>query len=468
MRETFPPIIIERLKTIVGADGLLVDHVEIEPYAHDATERLVFFPEAVVKPRSTKEVSALMRLASAERLPVTPRGGGTGLSGGALPVRGGLVMSLERMNRILEIDVENLMAVVEPGVINETLANEVEKRGLYYPPDPASRGSCMLGGNVAHNAGGPHALKYGVTKDYVLGLEAVLPSGEIINTGGKLLKNVTGYNLTQLLVGSEGTLAVVTQIILKLIPLPPWRQLLYAPFASVNEAAVAIAKIFSAHLVPSACEFMEASAMDIVERRLGVLFPSRGTSQACLLVEFDGFDEGLLTRQVERAGVLLSEEGAVDVLVCDSTDKQREIWRLRRAIGEAVKHFNYKEEDTVVPRSKLPELVRAIKEAGGNHGLGVVCYGHAGDGNLHANIIQGDLPESEWQALTASAIPEIFRQTVALGGQISGEHGIGYVQKNYLPIGIGPLELVLMKSIKKIFDPHGILNPGKIFPDHLG
>ncbi|MBI2070126.1 MAG: FAD-binding protein [Elusimicrobia bacterium] len=459
------PRIIGELRRIAGDAHVLTSDQDRRLYGGDSTEHLVFPPEVAVKPRTAEEISRILKLADEARIPVTPRGGGTGLSGGALPVFGGIALSVERMNQILEIDRENLMAVIEPGVITEILQNEVEKAGLYYPPDPASRGSCQLGGNVAENAGGPHALKYGVTKDYVLGLEAVLPSGEIIKTGGKLLKDVTGYNLTQLLVGSEGTLAIVTKIILKLIPLPQYRRLLYAPFPALDDAAVALTKIFARRIMPAACEFMEKSSMEIVEKRLSRQFPSRGSAQACLLVELDGNDQALLERESEIVGEILAEYNALDVLTCDSAEKQKEIWNLRRSIGEAVKQLIYKEEDTVVPRTRLPELVGLVKDISKRHGLESVCYGHAGDGNIHVNLLRGELDEGAWKLKSASAIREIFTETVRLGGNISGEHGIGWIQKEYLPMGLGPVEIKLMRRIKTLFDPNNILNPGKIFPE---
>ncbi len=459
------PLILDQLKQIVGERYVLTAKEAIEPYSHDETEDLVFYPEVVVKPADTGEVSQIMKLATEHHVAVTPRGGGTSLSGGALAVCGGIVLTLERMNKILEIDRENLMVVTEPGVITEILQNEVEKVGLYYPPDPASRGSCQIGGNIAENAGGPHALKYGVTKDYVMGLEAVLPNGEIIHTSGKLMKDVTGYNLTQLLVGSEGTLAIVTKVYLRLIPLPKFRKLLYAPFETLYDAAKALTQIFYHQIIPAACEFMETGAMDIVEARLNTKFPSRGKAQACLLIDLDGSNQDELDRQAESVYEILTKWKALDVVSADTKEKQDAIWRLRRSIGEAVKQLVYKEEDTVVPRSNLPELVMGLKEISKKYGITSVCYGHAGDGNIHANLLKGELSESRWQELSKKAIPEMFELTVKLGGNISGEHGIGFVQKEYLSIGVGKTEISLMRSIKNIFDPQNILNPGKIFPE---
>lgn len=459
------PDIISRLREIVGAEQVLTDAFALEPYAHDETEDLRFMPEVVVLPGTATEISAILKLCTDARIPVTPRAGGTGLSGGALPVFGGVVLSVERLNRILEIDHANLMAVVEPGVITQVFQEAVEAEGLYYPPDPASRGSCQLGGNLAENAGGPHAVKYGVTKDYILGVEAVLPTGEIIETGGKLLKNVTGYNITQLLIGSEGTLAVITKIIVKLIPLPTHRRLFLVPFESLTRAAEAVAAIFHARVVPSAAELMEQAAIKAAEQHLHKVFP-HSDAAALLLLEVDGHDDAEIERQTLAVAEVCEAIGAGTVQVADSPEQQRELWAMRRAIGMAVKSISvYKEEDTVAPRAALPELVAVIKEISGRYGLTTIAYGHAGDGNIHANIIRGGMDEATWEEILPGAIREMFQAVVALGGSISGEHGIGWVQKNYLPIRISPAEIALYRRIKAAFDPAGILNPGKLLPD---
>lgn len=456
--------IIQRLKEIVGDAGVLQETFDLEKYSHDETEDLSYPPEVAVIPSSAEQVSQVMRLCSEHRIPVTPRAGGTGLSGGALAVHGGVLLSVEKLNRILEIDRDNLMAVVEPGVITEVLQKEVEEHGLFYPPDPASKGSCCIGGNVAECAGGPRALKYGVTKDYVYGLEVVLPSGAIIRTGGKLLKNVTGYNLTQLMVGSEGTLGIVTKIILKLVPLPTHKRTLLVPFPSIRDAAGAVAAIFQAGITPSAVEFMEQEAIVVAEQRLQKKFP-HSDAPALLLIEVDGFDGETLEKQTERIGEVALEKNANDVLVADSPEKQAALWAMRRSIGESVKAISaYKEEDTVVPRARLPELMDAIAEMERKHGLRAICYGHAGDGNIHVNILKQDIPDSEWDAILPVAVRELFARVYELGGTLSGEHGIGLVQKSYMPIVMEPEQLRLMQEIKRVFDPQNILNPGKIFP----
>lgn len=461
---TVTPEVLAELHAIVGDDGIKVDDEAIEKYASDETEDFVFPPEAVVLPSTADEVSRVMSLAWKHDIPVTPRGGGTGLSGGALPVCGGFVLAAERMNRILEIDRENLMAVVEPGVITQELQETAEKVGLYYPPDPASRGTSLIGGNLAECAGGPHAVKYGVTRDYVLGVEAVLADGTLIRHGGKLLKNSSGYNLTQLIVGSEGTLAVITKIYLKLIPLPKHRTLLVIPFPTLESAARTVPAVMNAGITPSVLEFMERDAVKASERHLGVSVP-HSDAAAQLIVELDGDDPAAIQAGAETVCGIALEQGATDVLVADSSPKQNEIWTMRRATGEAVKSISvYKEEDTVVPRFNLVPLLIGVKEIAARHGITTICYGHAGDGNLHVNILKKDMSEEAWSASLDPAIREIFELTVSLGGTISGEHGIGYSQKKYLSIAFTAEEIELMKRIKRAFDPKGILNPSKIFP----
>lgn len=454
---------VEELRSAIGPDGVVTDEETLKPFASDYTEDLVFMPEVAVLPKTTEDVQALMRIASKHNVPVTPRAGGTGLSGGALPVLGGILLSCHRMNRILEIDRENLIGVVEPGVITQVFQEEVEKVGLFYPPDPASRGSCTLGGNVAENAGGPRAVKYGVTKDFVMGVEAVLPDGSLIKTGGKLYKDVSGYNLTQLLVGSEGTLAIITRIYLKLIPWAPHRKVLLAPFNSLEAAAKAVVAVFSKGVQPSACELMEREAAQCAIRQLGKEWPHPDAA-AHLLLEADGHSAERVDEEAMLMGEACMEAGAEDVFLAEDERRMREIWSLRRSIGEAVKSINiYKEEDTVVPRNKIPELIAGVKEIAGRYGLLTICYGHAGDGNIHCNIIK-TVDDETWTNVLPKAIVEIFELTHGLGGQVSGEHGIGYVQREYLSITVGAVEIDLMRKIKAQFDPKGILNPGKIFP----
>lgn len=458
------PEVLEQLRAALGADSVITAEDELRPFASDYTEDLVFMPEVVVLPRTTEQVVAMVRIAAEHRIPVTPRAGGTGLSGGALPVHGGILFSCHRMNQILEIDRENLIGVVEPGVITQVFQEEVEKVGLYYPPDPASRGSCTLGGNVAENAGGPHAVKYGVTKDYVMGVEAVLADGTVIEAGGKLYKDVSGYNLTQLLVGSEGTLAIITKIYLKLIPYPAHRKVLLASFSSLDDAARAVVAVFAKGVQPSACELMERDAVSCAVKQLQKEWPN-ASAAAHLLLEADGHSEQRVDDEAMLMGEACLEVGAEDVLVAEDERRMREIWALRRSIGEAVKSINiYKEEDTVVPRNQIPALIAGVKEIAAQHGLMTVCYGHAGDGNIHCNIIK-NVDDEKWTKELPVAIRQIFELTKLLGGQVSGEHGVGYVQREYLPITQGAAEIALMKRIKDQFDPAGIMNPGKIFPE---
>ncbi len=455
---------IATLKGIVGDGYVFLGEEDRTRYGHDETEDLSFPPEVVVKPRTTGEVAAVMRLANAERIPVTPRGAGTGLSGGALPVHGGILLSMERFDAILDIDERNLQATVEPGVINQVFKDAVAEKGLFYPPDPASRGSCFLGGNLAENAGGPKALKYGVTRDYVLGCEVVLPTGDIIRTGARVLKNSTGYNLTQLMIGSEGTLGIITRIVFKLVPMPREDLLMLVPFRSPEKACEAVSAVFRAGITPSALEFMERDAIEYVLRYTESSLVLDAGTQAHLIVEVDGNDREVLFRDCERITAILEEHGAGEVMFADTAAQKNELWKIRRAAGEAVKaHSVYKEEDTVVPRAELPALLRGVKDIGRKYGFHSVCYGHAGDGNLHVNILKEGMSDSDWNEKLPLGIQELFALCVRLGGTISGEHGIGYVQRPYVHLALGDRQIVLQKGIKKLFDPNGILNPGKIF-----
>ena len=453
-------------RKIVGAEFVLTHQEDLENYSHDYTEDLKFHPEVVLKPSAASEVSAILKFCTANNIAVTPRGAGTGLSGGALPVKKGVILSMERFNKIIEIDERNLQATVEPGVINQVFQEAVMQKGLFYPPDPASRGSCHLGGNLAECAGGPKAVKYGVTKDYVLNCEVVLPSGEIINTGANVLKNSTGYNLTQLVIGSEGTLGVITKIIFRLIPLPKENLLLLAFFNSAEKACEAVSAIFRAGVTPSAMEFMERDCIIYVMKHVDVKIPLKDSTAAQLIVEVDGNDRDILFKECETISEILTQHECDEILFADTAQQKADLWKARRSAGEAVKtHSIYKEEDTVVPRAELPALLKGVKAIGKKYGFRSVCYGHAGDGNLHVNIIKEDLSDEVWNTEVPKGIREIFELCVSLGGTISGEHGIGYVQKNYLDVAFNKTQIELMKGIKKVFDPSGILNPGKIFPE---
>ena len=457
--------LIGSFKKIVGEKFVLLDEESLHHYSHDETEDLHYLPDVVIKPKTAEEISAILKICNKEKIIVTPRGAGTGLSGGALPHLGGVLLSTERMNSILQIDERNLQVTTEPGVITEVLQNAVKEKNLFYPPDPSSRGSCFIGGNISENSGGPKAVKYGVVKDYVLNLEIVLPTGEIIWTGANVLKNATGYNLTQLIVGSEGTLGIVTKIVLRLIPLPKHDLLMLVPFNSAENACAAVSAIFRAGYTPSAMEFMERDALEWVSKFLdtsSVQIPA--DVQAHLLIEVDGNNMDVLMQDMEGISAIVQDFECGEILFADDAQQKAELWKMRRRVGEAVKsHSIYKEEDTVVPRAELPVLLKGVKDIGKKYGFHSVCYGHAGDGNLHVNIIKGDLTDEQWNGSLKEGIKEIFLLTKELGGTLSGEHGIGLVQKEYMPIIFDETQMRLMKEIKKIFDPNNILNPGKIF-----
>ncbi|MBM3427907.1 MAG: FAD-binding protein [Bacteroidetes bacterium] len=463
MQENFKNIEFQDIQffnEILDSSRVIVDEETRKIYGSDETEDLCFPPAVVLKPTSTAEVSALLRYCNENRICVTPIGAKTGLSGGALSIYGGVGLSLEKMNRILEIDEKT----TEPGVITQVLQEACAAKGWYYAPDPSSKGSCFIGGNIAENAGGAHAVKYGVTKDFVLNLEVVLANGDVIWTGANTLKNSTGYNLTQLMVGSEGTLGVVTQAVLKLIPLPRHQMLMLVPFYQAEQACQAVSAIFQAGLMPSALEFMERDAIDFVLQFLeDVVVPVEDKVQAHLLIEVDGNYPEALMQDCEKMMDVLAQFDCGDPLFAEDETQKNQLWKMRRKVAEAVKsHSVYKEEDTVVPRYQLPALLKAVKDTGAKYGFRSICYGHAGDGNLHVNIIKDELTDEQWHGMLPQAITEIFQKTVALGGTLSGEHGIGYVQRPYMSLAFSNVELALMKSIKNVFDANGILNPGKV------
>jgi glycolate oxidase len=449
---------------LLGERYIVNEEIRIS-YGSDETEDLNFPPSAVLKPNSVEEISSIMKFCFEEQIPVTPAGARTGLSGGALPTHGGILLSMEKFNRILEIDENNHQVITEPGVITQVLQDAVKEKGLFYPPDPASKGSCFIGGNISENSGGPKAVKYGVTKDYVLNLEVVLPNGEVIWTGANVLKNATGYNLTQLIVGSEGTLAIVTKIVLKLIPHPTNDMLMLVPFFDAQKACEVVAAIFKSGYTPSGLEFMERDALIYTKEFIGESSINIGDNHAAhLIIEVDGFDPEQLMKDCEGILNVLENFETDEILFADSEAQKNALWSLRRKAGEAVKSQSiYKEEDTVVPRYALPELLGHIKRIGKKYGFQSVCYGHAGDGNLHVNILKGDLSDEQWENELPIAIRELFTEVIKLGGTISGEHGIGLVQKPFMDIAFPEVTLNLMREIKRVFDPKNILNPGKIF-----
>ena len=452
--------LIREVKAIVGEGNLSTTREDRICYSYDATGQ-TFLPDGVVFPGSVGEVSSILRLASKHSLPIVPRGAGSGFTGGSLPVKGGLVLSTERMTRILEVDRENLLCVVEPGVVTWDLQEEVEAMGLFYPPDPSSLKFSTIGGNIAECAGGPRGLKYGVTRDYVLGLEVVLPDGEVINTGGRTLKGVVGYDLTRLFVGSEGTLGMVTKAVLKLLPLPQTARTILALFSDMAEAARTISAIIASGILPAALEFIDRECIRCVSdyREMGI-----SGADAILLIEVDGA-EAVVEKESLHIERICRDRGSQDVRVAGDRKGRKRLWEARRAISPSLRRLNPHKinEDVVVPRTRIPDLVAGVREIGGRYGIKTACFGHGGDGNIHVNLmidraIPGEAERAE------RAVREIFDLTLRLGGTISGEHGIGTTKAPYLRMEVGEREMALMRAIKEAFDPKGIMNPGKIFP----
>jgi len=462
--------LINQFISIVGDPNVLQSEEQRTEYGSDKTEDYFFLPDLVLRPGTTQEISSILKICNQYRIPVTPRGAGTGLAGSALPVKKGVVLSMERLNKILNIDELNLQATVEPGVITEVFQNAVKEKGLFYPPDPASSGSCYLGGNLAQNSGGPKAVKYGVTRDYVINLEVVLPNGEIIWTAANVLKNSTGYNLTQLMCGSEGTLGIITKVVFKLRGLPSKNVLMMIPFSTNERACEAIAAIFTAGIQPSGVEFFEreaaAKTFDYCIKVLNspVTTPLPEGFGAFLLCELDGNDEELLMRDAERVMGVVEKFDSGEVLFAESALQKEELWKIRKNISPAVNWYTLtKSDDVVVPRANLPKLISGIKEIGKQFHFNTVCFGHLGDGNLHVNILKENISDEDWETKIPVGIGEIFKLTIRLGGTLSGEHGIGIAKKPYMHLAVSETNLQLMRGIKKVFDPNGILNPGKIF-----
>ena len=456
--------ILRRLRGISGSRAVFADEETRDIYSRDETMGLFHRPEVVVKPTSSKEIMEIMRLANRENIPVVPRGRGTGLSGGAIPLHGGIVLSCERMERIMEIDSENLMVTAEPGVITGDLQKAVEAEGLFYPPDPASLESCSIGGNVAEGAGGSRAVKYGTTKDYVNGLEIVLPTGEMMRTGGKVVKDVTGYNLTQLFVGSEGTLGVVTQIILRLIPLPTFQMDLLVPYASIDKAAQTVSEIIRARILPTAIEFMESNCFDLAERFTKRKLAFRD-AEAHLLISLDGNHQEGLEEERDRVGEICERNGAFDILIANTRTAMERMWEGRKCLFEAANEVGgmFKSLDLVVPRSLIPLLVKKIRGISERYRIKAMSFGHAGDGNVHVLLFKGELADDEWEILIDKAERDLYRETIGLGGKLTAEHGIGLLRKSFLPLNLDPCQIEILKRVKRAFDPKNILNPGKIF-----
>jgi len=459
------PAIVESLRQISGQANVLFDDEAIARYSHDETVGLYHSPEVVVRPTSTRQISEVFCLAQRERVPVTPRGAGYGLSGGAVPVHGGIVLTTEKMNRILEIDRQNLMITAQPGVITGDLHRAVEAVGLFYPPDPASLDSCTIGGNVASGAGGPRAVKYGTTRDYVCGLEIVLPSGEILRIGGKLVKNATGYNLVQLMTGSEGTLAVVTEITLRLVPLPAVQVDLLVPFDDFQAAADTVSDLIAHRILPTCMEFMERDSIVAAERLLQKTVPYDDAA-AHLLFQLDGNLQEAVDAEMETVADVCLRHGARDALVAKDRPTRDRLWEARRKIMDAINNespINHK-EDVVVPRATIHLLLKGMRELAQRHSVRIISFGHAGDGNVHVNVLRDGLPDERWQAVVPVVTGEIFRLALSLGGTLTGEHGIGVTRRPYLPLALDAAQIALMRQIRDVFDPNHILNPGKIFP----
>ncbi len=454
--------IIRILSDIVGKENVTTQKADLLCYSYDATQ-LKFLPDVVVHPLTAEEISLMMKMANAEKIPVFPRGAGSGFTGGSLPVTGGIVLATERMNRIIEIDSENLVATVEPGVVTGQFQQAVEKLGLFYPPDPASLKFSTLGGNVAECAGGPRCVKYGVTKDFIIGLQIVTPQGDIITTGGPTMKGVVGYDLTKLICGSEGTLGIITRIIIKLLPLPEAKQTMLVMFDSIDGAAQSVSAIIGNKIIPATLEFMDGRTIDCVRQATDFQVPE--AARALLIIEVDG-DREFLEKQVQKITDIIQPLGVVETRVATTAAESEALWQIRRSVSASLRKVNPDKfnEDICVPRSKVPEMIRKVDAISEKYGIPIVNFGHAGDGNIHVNVmidkkVPGEAEKAE------KAIEEVFKGALALGGTMSGEHGVGIAKAPYIPLEITEKASDYMKAIKKALDPNNILNPGKIFLD---
>ena len=456
--------IITTLQKISGKEQVLTDKADLICYSYDATQRQ-FLPDVVVHPGSVEEVSRIMKLANDHKIPVFPRGAGTGFTGGSVPTAGGIVLGLTRFDKILEIDEENLVATIEPGVVTEVFQKTVEKVGLFYPPDPASLKVSTMGGNVAECAGGPRCVKYGVTKDYIIGLEIVTPTGDIIKTGGPTMKGVVGYDLTKLICGSEGTLAVITKIIVKLLPLPEAKKTMLVLFDSIDGAARAVSAIIRGKIIPTTLEFLDARTLECVRNATDLDVPE--AARAVLLIEVDGERE-FLDKQAARISEIVQPLGVVETRIAETAAESEALWQIRRSVSASLRQVNPDKfnEDICVPRSKVPDMIRKIDRIADKYGIPIVNFGHAGDGNIHVNImvdckVPGEAEKAE------KAIVEVFDGALELGGTMSGEHGVGIMKAPFIPMELKTSAIDYMKTIKKALDPNNILNPGKIFPSDI-
>lgn len=454
--------IIKELAGIVGEEKISTDNIDKITHSYDATEKK-YLPDAVVYAKNTLEISKIVKIANKWKIPLLPRGAGSGFSGGSLPVQGGIVLVLTRMDRILEIDSENLIARVEPGVVTAELQRQVEKIGLFYPPDPASKEFSTLGGNVAECAGGPRCVKYGVTKDYVLGLEVVTPTGDIIKTGGETLKNVVGYDLTKLFVGSEGTLGIITKITLKLLPKPAATKTMLIQFDSIDGAAQSVSAIISEKIIPTTLEFMDKATINCIRGKSTIPIPE--SCRAILIVEVDG-DVEILEKQAEKILSIIESFGIIDTRIAETNEESEKIWQLRRIVSPSLRQVNPNKfnEDIVVPRSKVPDMIRELEQMSEKYNVPIVNFGHAGDGNIHVNIMV-DLKEDGMAKTVEKLMDEVFEAAIRLRGSISGEHGIGISKAKHMELELGAATIACMRTIKNALDPRNILNPGKIFFD---
>jgi len=454
--------VLQQLEAIAGSDDVLITKEAIADYAHDESSIEPHYPEVVVKTETTEEVSKILSLANRERIPVTPRGGGTGLCGGAVPVYGSILLSLEKMNRILELDEENLMVTVESGVLIMDLHAYVEKHDLLYPPDPGQKMG-TIGGNISTNAGGMRGVKYGVTRDFVQGLEVVLATGEVIHFGGKTVKSSTGYSLIDLIIGSEGTLGVVTKAILRLVPLPKINVTLYAPYESFRDASRTVSEIIKNKIVPPAVEFIDQSSILVAERHLRRPMP-RNDAPAYLLIRIEGNDKEAVNADYDAVADICLKNNALDVLVADTKASQEKVWEGRSCIIDAAKAEGFIEVlDCVVPRNRIPDLIKGLTDIAEKYKVECQNFGHAGDGNVHTNVLKKNISDEEWNKKVPELIEEVYKLSISLGGTISGEHGIGLTRKRFLPMTLNKKQIELMMGIKLTFDPNNILNPGKIF-----
>jgi glycolate oxidase len=452
--------IVQELISIVGKENVSIAVADKITHSYDATQER-HLPDVVVYAETTEEVSRVVKLANRWKIPVLPRGAGSGFTGGTLPVHGGIVLVLTKMDRIIDIDTENLTAEVEPGVVTAELQRQVEKLGLFYPPDPASKEFSTLGGNVAECAGGPRCVKYGVTKDYVLGLEVVTPTGDIIRTGGRTLKNVVGYDLTKLFVGSEGTLGIATKIILKLIPKPAAKKTMLVQFETIDGAAKSVSAIIGAKIIPTTLEFMDAATINCIRGVSSIPLPEN--CRAILIIEVDG-DAQMLDRQVENILTIIKPFGILHTRIAETDEDSEEIWGVRRIVSPSLRKINPDKfnEDIVVPRSKVPDMIRALEKISTDYNVPIVNFGHAGDGNIHVNVMV-DLKEKGMAAKIEKVMEEVFGAAIKLRGAISGEHGIGTSKAKYLSMELDVATITYMQRIKAALDPNNILNPGKIF-----